>query len=342
MQSGVLIGLLLAVACATAASLGGLWKQKGAVLADDVDIRRPWQTAVALFRSRWFAIGWLVAAAAWLMHIGALALAPLSLAQAVTCGGVVILGLLAERFFGFDLSRRQWWGLIVLGIGMTVLAATAHSESNHTSYGILAIAAFELVAFALGSACVLSCQVSRLHHRRAMLLAIASGIGFGVSDVSIKAVTSGSYGMLGWLGPWTLLGIVAGVGAFYASARSLQLGDAVAVIAASTSVANLLGIMGGVLVFGDPLGNGAPTIIGRLLAFSLVLAAVGLMPAPVRAHEAAAAGVAEEAEGAEGADAARAADPATAADPAPAAGDPIDHRDNERKEALTAGAAGRP
>jgi hypothetical protein len=58
------------------------------------------------------------------------------------------------------------------------------------------------------------------------------------------------------------------------------------VIAAATSVTNLLGILGGVLVFGDPLGHGAPTIVGRVAAFALVLVAVALMPAPVRAHEA--------------------------------------------------------
>jgi hypothetical protein len=90
----------------------------------------------------------------------------------------------------------------------------------------------------------------------------------------------------GWLGPWTPLGILAGVGAFYASARCLQIGKAVAVIASTTSAANLFGILGGVVVFGDPLGRGARTIIGRLMAFGLVLVAVGLMPARVRAHEA--------------------------------------------------------
>lgn len=286
MQSSVLIGLLLALACAIGASLAGLWKQKGAVRSRDVDIRHPWQTAVALFRSKWFAIGWLAAAIAWMLHVGALALAPLSLAQAVTSGGVVILGVLAERFFGFTLNRRQWIGMIVLGIGMTVLAVTSYGEHDHTSFGIIAIAAFELACVAVGAVCVMSCRAQNLRHRHPLLLAIAAGIGFGVADVTIKAVTSGTHGVLGLLGPWTLFGLLGGLGAFYASARSLQIGDAVAVIAASTSVANLLGILGGVVVFGDPLGNDAFTVIGRLLAFTLVLVAVALMPAPVRAHEA--------------------------------------------------------
>ena len=45
MHSTVLVGLLLALACAAGASLGGLWKQKGAVQTQDVDIRNPWKSA---------------------------------------------------------------------------------------------------------------------------------------------------------------------------------------------------------------------------------------------------------------------------------------------------------
>ncbi|MBV9354484.1 MAG: hypothetical protein JO023_03040, partial [Chloroflexi bacterium] len=89
MRLTVLIGLVLALACAAGASLGGLWKQKGAVHCDNVDIRRPKHSALALFRSKWFMIGWLAALVAWMLHVGALALAPLSLGQAVISGGVV-------------------------------------------------------------------------------------------------------------------------------------------------------------------------------------------------------------------------------------------------------------
>ena len=63
-----------------------------------------------------------------------------------------------------------------------------------------------------------------------VMLGLAAGSLFGVSDVSIKAVTSGAHGLLGVLGPWTFVGIFAGLGAFFASARSLQIGNAVATI----------------------------------------------------------------------------------------------------------------
>jgi hypothetical protein len=47
--------------------------------------------------------------------------------------------------------------------------------------------------------------------------------------------------------------------------------------------ANLSAIVGGVLVFGEPIGSGPVGIVGRLLAFGLVIAGAALVPAPLRA-----------------------------------------------------------
>jgi drug/metabolite transporter (DMT)-like permease len=286
MHSTVLIGLLLALACAGGASLGGLLKQKGAVQTQDIDLRHPWRSAAALFRSKWFVAGWITAAFAWLLHVGALALAPLSLGQAVISGGIVVLGLLAERFFDLEVTRRQWVGLVLVGLGMAALGATAHGERNHSSYGTLAIAAFEVGAIALGLGCAAGCRRESRRNLHGLLLGLAGGVFFGVSDVSIKAVTGGSHGVLGLIGPSTFLGILAAVGAFFLTAKSLQIGNAVGVIAATTSAATAVGIVGGIVLFGDPLGSDPAMIVGRLLAFILVVFAVALVPAPLRAQDA--------------------------------------------------------
>jgi hypothetical protein len=70
---------------------------------------------------------------------------------------------------------------------------------------------------------------------------------------------------------------------FYASARSLQIGLAIEVIAITSVAANLAAILGGILVFGEPVGSGAVGIIARLLAFGLVIAGAALVLAPLRA-----------------------------------------------------------
>ena len=83
------------------------------------------------------------------------------------------------------------------------------------------------------------------------------------------------------------MALAASVLAFYASARALQLGPGVAVIAFTSIAANLAAIMGGILVFRDPIGIGALAITGRVIAFGLVIAGAALMPGPVRAGGAA-------------------------------------------------------
>ena len=62
------------------------------------------------------------------------------------------------------------------------------------------------------------------------------------------------------------------------------MGNAVGVIAATTSAAAVVGIIGGIVLFGDPLGRDPPMIVARLLAFILVVCAVAVVPAPLRAQ----------------------------------------------------------
>ena len=63
----------------------------------------------------------------------------------------------------------------------------------------------------------------------------------------------------------------------------LQLGKGVEVIALTSVAANLAAIIGGILVFHEPIGSGPVAITARFLAFCLVIAGAALMPAPMRA-----------------------------------------------------------
>jgi uncharacterized membrane protein len=120
-----------------------------------------------------------------------------------------------------------------------------------------------------------------------VLLGIAAGLGFGISDVAIKAVSGDvDEGPIGLLSPWSVIIVTAAVFSFYASARSLQIGDGVTVIAVTSVAANLSTIVAGLAVFGDQLGNDAFVIAVRLAAFALILVGAAMIPAPVRAGRA--------------------------------------------------------
>jgi hypothetical protein len=282
----VQIGLLLAFACAFATNLAFLWKQRGAVAAPDIDMRRPLASAAALFRSKWWSIGFSVALGAWALHVAALALAPISLVQAVISGGLVFLAVLADRCFGFELGKREWMGVGLTALGLAFLGLTVEggSNSSHSSYSISGMVAFEGAMILLGTLLMLSHRVERIRHRHGVLLGASAGILFGVSDIAIKALTGTVPGdLLSIVSPWAGIAIAASVAAFYASARALQVGEGLSTIAITTVSANVSAILGGILVFGDPLGDDAFAITARACAFALVIAAAALTPAPVRA-----------------------------------------------------------
>ena len=66
------------------------------------------------------------------LHVGALALAPLSLVQAVLAGGVVLLAVMAERLFGFRVGPRQWLGLGLTALGLVLLGVTLPRSTART------------------------------------------------------------------------------------------------------------------------------------------------------------------------------------------------------------------
>jgi drug/metabolite transporter (DMT)-like permease len=282
----VQIGLLLALACAFATNLAFLWKHRGAIAAPEIHMRHPLQSAAGLFKSKWWSIGFAVALVAWVLHVAALALAPISLVQAVISGGLVFLAVLADRFFGFQLGRREWLGVGLTAVGLAFLGLTVQSGStgSHSSYSISGMIAFEGAMVFIGTLLLLSHRVERIRHQHGILLGAAAGILFGVSDVSIKALTGTVPGdLLAIISPWAGVAIAASIAAFYSSARALQIGDGVSTIAITTVSANVSAILGGILVFGDPLGDDAVAIVARGCAFTLVIAAAALMPAPLRA-----------------------------------------------------------
>ena len=76
----------------------------------------------------------LVALGAWVFHVAALAMAPLSIVQAVIAGGLVFLTVLAERCFGYSVGTRQWAGVGLTALGLVLLAVTLPHHGGQSSY----------------------------------------------------------------------------------------------------------------------------------------------------------------------------------------------------------------
>jgi multidrug transporter EmrE-like cation transporter len=182
------LGLICALLSALATNLAFLFKYKGAVAAPDVDMRHPLRSAVDLFRSKWWSVGWGVAAGAFALHVAALTLAPISIGQAVLAGGLVFLAVLAERFFGFELGRRQWIGIGLVAVSLALLTLTGGGGGEaHSSYSLAGMIVFEGIAVGVGVILVLSHLIERIPVQRGVLLGVAAGLGFGISVLRLRA-----------------------------------------------------------------------------------------------------------------------------------------------------------
>jgi hypothetical protein len=281
------LGILLALACAFVANLGFFYKYRGANSVPKVQVLHPFRSARQLYSSKWFALGMLIATGSWGLHVAALALAPMSVIQVSLAAGVVFIAVMAERMFGFSVGRRQWLGLCLTAAGLVLLGITLPAmHGAHSHFSDAAMISFEAGLFGLGGLLLMGPRMGGPSEHHGIMLGAAAGVLFGVSDTAIKALTgiTGAHGLLGLaLSPWLAVAVLASVVAFYASARGLQDGEAVPVIAVTGTAANISGIAGGIIVFGDPMAASPAGVVLQALAFVLVIVAAALMPAPVRA-----------------------------------------------------------
>lgn len=281
------LGILLALLCAFVANLGFFYKYRGANDVPKVQVLHPLRSARALYSSKWFTLGMITATASWGLHVAALSLAPMSVIQVSLAAGVVFIAVMADRLFGFQVGRRQWLGLFLTAAGLVLLGLTLPAmHGAHSHFSNAAMISFEAGLFGIGGLLLMGPRMGGPVEHHGMMLGAASGVLFGVSDTAIKALTgiTSAHGFMGLLlSPWLAVAVIASIVAFFASARGLQDGEAVPVIAVTGTAANIAGIAGGIVVFGDPMAASPVGVVLQALAFVLVIVAAALMPAPVRA-----------------------------------------------------------
>jgi multidrug transporter EmrE-like cation transporter len=280
-------GIALALVAALMTNLASLFKHRGCQQVAPVQLRRPLRSARHLAASRWFALGWGLAAAAWLLHVAALSMAPISVVQAVLAGGAVTLAVMSQRLFGNPVGARQWVALGLGGAGLALLAFTVpHFGDSHSEFAVAPILGFEGGLALIATGLALGHRSERLGIRGDILLAVLAGTLFAFAGIAIKGLTGVGEASLAIVVVWITLIVLCGGLAQYTAVAALQRGGAIETIGLMGLVANATQIAAGLLVFGDPLSGDPLGIALQATAFAMVCLSALLLPGGTESNSA--------------------------------------------------------
>ena len=255
----------LALALVTAAAFNWSWVAQHTITSQlpKLTILHPWRSLRLLFGHRRWRFAFMVGILGWLLYIIALRLAPLSLVQAVSAGGLGLLAVLAQRAEGVPLPRREWVGVGLAVAGLVFLSASlagGSSDSGHGSW--VAVGAWFVVSFVVASVAI-GPAAPRLAPGAGF--GLAAGVLYAAADVGTKAAVQGGTLVLFGLPVWGCHLL-----AFTLIQLSFQRGRALATAGLSSFCTNALPIVAGITIYHETT---PPGILGalRFVAFGCVV-----------------------------------------------------------------------
>ncbi len=234
--------------------------------------RRPLRSLGLLLGSRGWLLGFGTETAGWLVYVAALALAPLSLVQAVSASGIAVLAVLGARGDPSRLSIREQLavGIALVGLVLLSLSLVGANPASHAPHGVGVV-----VWLAAGAGIAIALTAAHTPLSRAAALGLAAGLFFSDGDISAKLVSLG--------GIW-LVALVPLVACYAAGTSVLQAafqhGSALTGAGIATLVTNAVPIAAGFVLFDEALPPGAKGAL-QIAAFACIVASAGLLGSPV-------------------------------------------------------------
>jgi hypothetical protein len=265
----LLLGLIITIASSLALNAGYVLQHLGSTKAPAVDVRRPVATVRSLLRSRLWVLGIGANLFGSVLHIGALAIAPITLVQAFSAAGLALVVPASSRLAGTPLHRSERVAIATIVAALGVLAIRPATTSTAPA-SVAAPVLFLTIALTLAGALATVRGV-----RRGAALALTAGVLYGLSDAATKGFTSAAgHGLAGAvLSPWPPVIVALCAAAFFALQRALQMGAAATVIVLMTAAMNVAAVAAGVAVFAESFGARADIAAIHLVAMAAVAAA---------------------------------------------------------------------
>ncbi len=230
--------------------------------------RRPARFVRLLLSNRSWVRAFATETAGWLVYVAALALAPLSLVQAVCASGIAVLALVSVQGRPGQLATHERLAVAVAFVGLALLALSlvdTHQADHRPHPAAIALWLGVLLAVAVA-----------LGRRRAGLaagpaLGLAAGLLFAGGDISAKLVVYGG----SWLAATGTLIVFYALGTSVLQG-SFQRANALTGAGLATLVTNAVPIAAGFVVFGEQLPHGTKGAL-QLTAFALLVVSGALL-----------------------------------------------------------------
>jgi hypothetical protein len=268
----IAIALFLALVSTALINVAYLREHDAAAALPALSLRRPFHSLATLLRDRSWLVGFALESGGFALYVGALALAPLTLVQSVSAGGIGILAFVSARFSQIRLGRHELVGVALSMLGLLALAVSLVGGSGEGNGGSTDEILLWLAA--TGAAAVVALGLGRSFGALAVGEGVAGGLLFSIGDISVKVATQG--GVRATFAIGVIVGYTLGT-AFLQF--GYQRGGALMVAGLATLLTNALPIAAGTVVLGEPMPSG---VFGgtRVVAFAAVTLGAILLARP--------------------------------------------------------------
>jgi hypothetical protein len=268
------IALFLALASTTLTNVAYLREHDAAAALPALSLRRPLHSVQALLTDRSWLVGFALESFGFALYVAALALAPLTLVQSVSAGGIGILAFVSARMRRRRLGRHELAGVLISMLGLVALAVSLAGGSAEGTGGSTAEILLWLAAMAGAAAVALA--LGRRFGVLAVAEGVAGGLFFSIGDISVKVATQGAARAA------FAIGVIVGysLGTVFLQ-FGYQKGGALTVAGLATLLTNALPIAAGTVVLGEPVPSGVYGGV-RVAAFAAVTVGAILLARPDR------------------------------------------------------------
>jgi drug/metabolite transporter (DMT)-like permease len=279
------LAALLAIVAAVLFAVGAVAQQRSAAQVQD-EHARGLRLALQLARRPLWWAGTLGDTGGYVAQAAALGVGSLVLVQPLLVTTLLFALPLGARSAHRRLSRADWaWALLLAG-ALAVFVVSGDPTAGAARAGLREWLPAAVVLGLLEVGCLVG-AATRRGTTRALLLAVAAGIAFGVGAALTKGVVSLlDDGIVALLASWeTYVLSVAMVGGTFLQQSAFQAGDLAASLPAVTVAEPVVAIALGIGVLGEQVqADGAEWALIALVGVLMVAATLGLARSSARAQ----------------------------------------------------------